>query len=264
MTSGRIIFLASTVLLPAVAWLLTITKAPMILACLVPLSGYLGCLLVGVVLPRLSMFAPVVWHLDASRPEIALTFDDGPEPASTAKVLATLARFDVRATFFVLGEKARAHPETLRNIAAAGHTLSIHGDNHDRLLSFRHPSRIIADLDRARDAIAAATGQQPCLFRPPVGHVSPRTAVAARALGLTLVGCSVRGRDGLAGTSPESVLRRVTVGLRPGAIILLHDAAERGDREPAGVAALPGILDECLRRGLRCVPLGNMVSEQSS
>jgi peptidoglycan/xylan/chitin deacetylase (PgdA/CDA1 family) len=201
------------------------------------------------------MFAPVVLHLDRTRQEIALTFDDGPEATSTREVLSTLAHFDARATFFVLGEKVRVAPEVLREIAEAGHAIGIHGDHHYRLFSLRHPDRIVAELEQARDAVAAVTGNRPTLFRPPVGHVSPRTAAAVRRLGLTLVGWSVRGRDGLASASAEAVQSRVVAGLVPGAVVLLHDAAERGDRVPAGVAALSGILEEAARRGLRCVAI---------
>jgi peptidoglycan/xylan/chitin deacetylase (PgdA/CDA1 family) len=207
--------------------------------------------------PRLAMFAPALLRMDGTRSEIALTFDDGPNPASTREVLATLSHFDARATFFVLGEKVRAAPDVLREIANAGHAIGIHGDTHDRLFSLRHPSRIMADIESARSAVAKITGQRPSLFRPPLGHISPRTAVAVRRLGLTLVGWSVRARDGLAGTTAETVRRRVLAGLKPGAIVLLHDAAEQGERTPAGVVALPTILEEAARRGLRCVALSH-------
>jgi len=219
------------------------------------LGAYVALILAGVLIPQLAMFAPVLLRLPRARQEIALTFDDGPSPASTREVLAQLARFDARATFFVLGEKVRAAPEVLREIAHAGHAIGIHGDWHDRLFSLRHPKRMVADIERAQAAVAALTGKRPTLFRPPIGHVSPRTAAAARRLGLTLVGWSVRGRDGLAGATTEAVQRRVVAGLRPGAIILLHDAAEGGQRAPAGVAALPAILEEAARRGLRCVSI---------
>jgi peptidoglycan/xylan/chitin deacetylase (PgdA/CDA1 family) len=253
MSAGRSLFLVSTLVLVATAAVLAVLGARGLV--LIALGGYAVVLLAGVMIPQLAMFAPVILRLDSTHQEIALTFDDGPRPASTREVLATLARFDARATFFVLGEKVRAAPDVLREIADAGHEIGIHGDWHDRLLSLRNPRRIIADIERARDAVAAVIGKRPTLFRPPLGHVSPRTAVAAKRLGLTLVGWSVRSRDGLAGATADTVQRRVTAGLYPGAIILLHDAAERGEREPAGVAALPGILAEATRRGLRCVTI---------
>jgi peptidoglycan-N-acetylglucosamine deacetylase len=255
MSAGRLLFLASTLLLAATAALLPIFGAGTVAWGLVLGCAYFAILLVGVMIPSLTMFAPVLTSMDGRRHEIALTFDDGPSPASTREVLAALSRFDARATFFVLGEKARAAPDVVREIANAGHAIGIHGDTHDRLFSLRHPNRIVADIERARDAVAEIIGRRPSLLRPPLGHVSPRTAVAARRLGMTLVGWRVRARDGLPGTTAEAVRRRVIAGLKPGAIVLLHDAAEQGEQTPAGVAALPAILDEAARRGLRCVSL---------
>jgi peptidoglycan/xylan/chitin deacetylase (PgdA/CDA1 family) len=215
-------------------------------------------------IPRLAMFAPVIWRVPNRRSEVVLTFDDGPSPQSTRQVLATLGSFGAHATFFVLGTKALAAPEVLREIAAAGHEIGVHGDGHDRLLSLRHPDRIASDVERAQGAIAAATGQRPRLFRPPMGHISPRTAVVVRRLGLTLVGWSVRGRDGRSATTAASALRRVVAGLRPGAVVLLHDASERSQCEPAGVAALPAILAETRRRGLRCVSVSQALAQEPS
>ena len=218
----------------------------------------------GVMQPRLAMFAPVVCEGPRVRAEVALTFDDGPHPVATRRVLAVLARVGARATFFVLGAKARQAPEVLREMVAAGHELGIHGDRHDRRLSLRHPDAIVASLERVLAAIASATGERPRLFRPPIGHVSPRTAVAARRLGLTLVGWSTRSRDGRAATTAEQATRRVLAGLRPGAIILMHDAAEHDDREPVAPAALPAILDEIARRGLQCVTLSQLLRPEGS
>ena len=259
MSPGRLLLGAGTVgAAAAVGWLVFSGPPLAWLACAVPVV-YLALLLLGVMDPRLAMFAPVLCRGAASRPEIALTFDDGPHPTSTRKILAALARCDARATFFVLGAKARQAPEVLREIAAAGHDLGIHGDTHDRRLSFRHPDVIAASLERALAAVEIATGTRPQFFRPPIGHVSPRTAVATRKLDLTLVGWSVRSRDGLAATTAEQATRRVLANLRPGAIVLLHDAAERDDREPVAVTALPAILEECARRGFKCVPLSQLL-----
>ena len=257
MSAGRVLLAASTVAAPVLTLVLSLSPVPW-LALSLPVL-YLGVLVAGVMVPRLAMFAPAIFALPSARAEVALTFDDGPDATSTREILAALARFDARATFFVLGARARVAPEVLREITAAGHDIGIHGDTHDRLLSLRHPDRIVADLERALAAVDAATGLRPRWFRPPVGHVSPRTAVAARRLGLVLVGWSVRARDGLASTTAKQATRRVLAGVRPGAIVLLHDAAERGDREPVAVAALPGILEEIARRGLRCVTLSQVL-----
>jgi peptidoglycan/xylan/chitin deacetylase (PgdA/CDA1 family) len=253
------LLVASTLAAPLLAAALACSAGPLRWLALAVPAGYLGMLVAGVMIPGLAMFAPVLRRGSFSRPEVALTFDDGPDPTSTRKILATLARFDAHATFFVLGAKARLTPEVLAEIAAAGHDIGIHGDTHDRWLSLRQPHVIAASLEAALTAVETTTRTRPRLFRPPIGHVSPRTAAAAQGLGLTLVGWSVRSRDGLAATTAEQAAHRVLAGLRPGAIVLLHDAAEHGDREPVSVAALPGILDGCARRDLKCVTLSQLV-----
>jgi peptidoglycan/xylan/chitin deacetylase (PgdA/CDA1 family) len=260
MSLGRTLLLGSTLIVAVMATALLSDALPVWLG-IGLLFCYCAVILAGVMIPQLAMFAPVLWRIRHGRPEVVLTFDDGPSPESTRKVLAALSRCAAHATFFVLGGKALAEPQVLREIAAAGHEIGIHGDRHDRLLSLRHPDRIASDLERVQAAVATATGQRARFFRPPVGHISPRTAVAARRLGLTLVGWSVRGRDGLAGTTADSAFRRVAAGLHPGAIVLLHDASERGQYQPAGVEALPAILEEARRRGLRCVSLSQALAQ---
>jgi len=255
MTSGRALFVASTVAVAGAAGMIAFLGAPAMIPAAGGALAYAAIILWGVLDQRLAMFAPVLVRLPNAGNAIALTFDDGPSPTTTRAVLDTLARFGAHATFFVLGEKVRAAPDVLRDIARAGHTIGIHGDRHDRLLSLRSPRHIVSELERARASVAEIIGKKPCLFRPPVGHVSPRTAVAAKQLGLTIVGWSVRGRDGLSSTTVGDVERRVCAGLRAGAIILLHDAAEHGDHAPAGIAALPAILEHAARAGLRCAAL---------
>lgn len=261
MSMGRKAFLAATALLPGAALLLAVLWPAWLWWMLPGLVAYLAFVLLGVMVPGLAMFAPVLSRVAGVTEAIALTFDDGPNPQSTRKVLATLAQFGAQGTFFVLGAKVRQCPEVLRAIADAGHDIGVHGDVHDRLLSLRHPKRIADEIVRAMDTIERTVGRRPRLFRPPVGHVSPRTAQAAHRLGLVLVGWTVRARDGLASTSPHLAQQRIVQGLRPGAIVLLHDASEDESHEPAGVAALPGILAEAQRRGLRCLTLSNLLSE---
>ena len=207
----------------------------------------------GVLLPGLSVFGDVVARGPRSRPEVALTFDDGPHPETTRRVLAILSEHGVRATFFVLGEKARAHPDVVREIVAAGHALGLHGYTHDRLYSLRSAVRLEADLERARAAVEEAAGVRCTLFRPPVGFVSYAVALAAERTGLTLVGFTARTRDASPRAEPAAVLARATRALDNGAILVLHDAAEAGHRAPASVSVLGELCAELARRGLRPV-----------
>jgi peptidoglycan/xylan/chitin deacetylase (PgdA/CDA1 family) len=184
---------------------------------------------------------------------VALTFDDGPSPATTPRVLETLREHGVKATFFVLGTKAEAHPELVRDIVRAGHAVGVHGHTHPWSYSLRSTRFVLRDLERACAAIERACGVRPTLFRPPVGFVGPGVARGAERAGLTLVGFSARTRDGLASAKPEAVLARASAALEPGAILVLHDAAEEGDRVPASSSVLGEILGRLHARGLVAV-----------
>jgi peptidoglycan-N-acetylglucosamine deacetylase len=186
---------------------------------------------------------------------VALTFDDGPHPRWTRTVLERLATRGVRATFFVVGWKAEKYPEVVRAIVDAGHSLGLHSYGHDRLFALRGSRRVREDLERGIAVLETITGRRPVLFRPPIGHTNPTIARVADSLDLTVVGWSIAGRDGLASARPRDVIARVRRDLRDGAIVLLHDAPERGDREPAALAALSPILDAIEAEGLDPVPL---------
>jgi peptidoglycan-N-acetylglucosamine deacetylase len=223
--------------------------------------GYAALITWGVLSPSLEMFAEVVWRGPEGARGVALTFDDGPHPASTRAVLETLERAGAKATFFVIGEKAMRHPELVREIASRGHLVGVHGDRHDRALSFRSLERVRADLVRVVDVVTQATGERPRFYRPPVGQTNPRIARAAKELGLTIVGWSLRGRDGIR-ARPERVVARVVPKLRDGAIVLLHDAAEKDDRKPAAPDALPRILDALHARNIPAVRIDAWLEEK--
>lgn len=214
----------------------------------------------GVVFPSLEMYGPVVFRGPEGSARVALTFDDGPHPVTTRRVLEALAPTRHRATFFVLGEKVRRHPDVVREIHAGGHTLGIHGDCHDRWHSFRMTWTVRDGIGRARDAVEAATGTRPRFFRPPLGHTSLTTVRGARRAGVTLVGWSSRGYDGIRRRSPDAVVKRVARTLSDGAIIMLHDASEHDDFEPASVRALPRLVALLDERGLASVGLDALLA----
>lgn len=216
----------------------------------VALGGYLALILCGVLILRLGMFVDVLWRGPVDARGVALTFDDGPSPATTPKVLEQLEAAGVKATFFVIGRKVKLYPELVRAIVAGGHAVGVHGYDHDRLFSLRTPESIRLDLARAIEVITAASGEAPTLFRPPIGHTTPRIAGALEAFDFTVVGWSVRGLDGLAGARADRVAARIVPHLKDGAIVLLHDAAENEDFTPASLAALPKILAAMARKNL--------------
>jgi peptidoglycan/xylan/chitin deacetylase (PgdA/CDA1 family) len=225
------------------------------------LIGYVGLFAAGIVEPRLEMFGDIVWRGRAGSKRVALTFDDGPHPVTTRKVLGLLAARGQRATFFVLGHKVLLFPDVVQEIHAAGHTLGVHGHAHPWLYALKSPSSVAQDIVRAQDAVEVAAGVRPVLFRPPIGRVSPRVAAGARRAGVTTVGWTVRGLDGVRRTRIEDVVRRVERKLADGAIVLLHDAAENDDYEPAGVRSLELLLDLIERRGLRLVSVEEFIAD---
>jgi peptidoglycan/xylan/chitin deacetylase (PgdA/CDA1 family) len=126
------------------------------------------------------------------------------------------------------------------------------------------PWTVRDQLVRAGDAVEAATGARPRFFRPPLGHTSVTTVPGVRRAGLTLVGWSSRGLDGLRGRTAEACLARVRRTLDDGAIVMLHDAAEYDDFEPAAVRALPQLLALLDERGLTSVGLDSLLGEPAA
>jgi peptidoglycan-N-acetylglucosamine deacetylase len=216
----------------------------------------------GVLMPSLHVFGEALCRAPSGRGEVALTFDDGPHPETTRRVLETLSAVSAKATFFVLGEKAERYPDVVREIVAAGHEVALHGYSHDRAYSLRSVRRLRGDIERGVAALAAC-GAVPALFRPPIGLISHTVALAAESAGLRLAGHSTRGLDGREGADPAAVLRRVTTGLVDGAVLLLHDAAEREGHEPASLSVLSALLDETKRRGLRPVTMSGLFAGRS-
>jgi peptidoglycan/xylan/chitin deacetylase (PgdA/CDA1 family) len=225
-----------------------------LLPLLLGLGGYFVLGTAGVFWPERGMYGSTLWH-GPRAPEIALTFDDGPSPDTTPRVLELLTAAGVQATFFLVGRKALQHPQLVREIAAAGHELGLHGFEHDRLFSLRSPSHVLQDIRRTQAALAAAGVPEPKLFRPPIGFISHLTVSGARRAGVTLVGCSARAFDGFRTASTERVAARLTRAVQGGALLALHDAAERDDYVPASIAALPKVLSTLRERQLRAVTL---------
>jgi peptidoglycan-N-acetylglucosamine deacetylase len=233
-----------------------VATAPPLLPTLFGLGGYLALGTAGVFWPERGMYGRTLWHGPRTRPELALTFDDGPSPLTTPRVLSQLAAAGVRATFFLVGKKAAQHPALVRDIVQAGHEVGLHGFEHDRLFSLRSPGHVARDVLRAQAVLQQAGAPLPTLFRPPIGFVSHFTVNGARRAGVTLVGCSARALDGFRGASASKVAERLIRALEPGALLAMHDASEYDDYTPASIDALPRLLSALRERELTPVTLG--------
>lgn len=261
MPPGRVaIYAATLAVLGMTAWTALVGPPPLGWAIVAGL-GYVALVLTGVLDLRWRVFVDAVTRGPRGARGVALTFDDGPDPTWTPRILEALAAHDAKATFFVIGHKVEAHPEVVRAILDAGHAVGLHSYAHDRLFSLRTERTVRQDLVRGLEAIEKVTGTRPTLFRPPIGHTNPIIARVADALDLTVVGWTVSGRDGVASAEVPDVIARVRRDLRDGIIVALHDAPERGDREPAAVGALRPILDTLAAERIDVVPLAAWISE---
>jgi len=200
-----------------------------------------------------------VWRAPrAAGRRIALTFDDGPDPVFTPRVLDILAARGVRASFFLVGERAARAPATVRAIAAAGHEIGSHGWSH-RSLWLCGPARTDAEIARARVTLGELSGRAPALFRPPWGMVNAAMFRALRRHQQRCVFWSIQP-EGLRPAPADVQVARVLRRAHPGAIVDLHDA--EGTREaPARLCeALPAMIDGLAAAGYGFGTVGELLA----
>lgn len=195
----------------------------------------------------------VVWRVRTSQPLVALSFDDGPDPVHTPRVLEILERHGATATFFLIGERAEAHPELVLRIKSAGHETGNHC--FTKTHTYRHSdAEFLGLLDRTERA--AGISGSPKLFRPPGGVTRPRHLWLARQRGYSCVLGSAYPYDG--GHPPVAYIEwLVEKNLAPGTIVILHDGIPDPSRS---IAALPHILEAGRARGLRFVSVGELMA----
>ncbi|HUP30542.1 MAG TPA: polysaccharide deacetylase family protein [Usitatibacter sp.] len=209
-----------------------------------PRSNWLG--------PNLSRLPPAA----TARSEIALTFDDGPEPEVTPRVLDLLDARGARGTFFCIANQARRHPELCREIARRGHAVENHSRSHLPTFAFLGPRGIRRELAEAQATLTELSGRAPRFFRPPAGIRSPLLDPVLHQSGLTLVSWTRRGYD-TQRSNAAGVTSRLSRDLAAGDILLLHDGHSARTRAgvPVVLEVLPRILDAAHALGLRPVTL---------
>jgi peptidoglycan-N-acetylglucosamine deacetylase len=184
-------------------------------------------------------------------PGVALTFDDGPSPLYTPRVLSVLRRLDAPASFFVVGYLADARPDLVRAELAAGMEVGNHTYNHPEVPPFNELPVLLRDAEiRLGAESIRRAGGDPSLLRPPAGSYSAAVARAAARERERVVLWSVDPGDWQQGVTAREIAQRVLAAVRPGSIVILHDGG--GDRS-ATVAALPAIVNGIRRRGLPLV-----------
>jgi peptidoglycan/xylan/chitin deacetylase (PgdA/CDA1 family) len=211
--------------------------------------------LIACLLPRLSWVGANMTRLPQEMAEqglVALTFDDGPDPEVTPRVLEILEQHGDSATFFCVGVRAERHPDLVAKIVEHGHRVENHSYRHPNLFSFLPPSDMAADLEQSQQVLAETSGQRPTYFRAPAGIRNPWVDPLLHRFGLRLVSWTRRGFD-TADRDPSRVARRLTRSVAAGDILLLHDgrAARTAENQPVVLDALPLVIDALRAKGLR-------------
>lgn len=189
-------------------------------------------------------------YFQTSRREVWLTIDDGPDPDDTPRILQLLAGHESRATFFVIGENARAHPNLIKAVCDAGHEIGHHTHTHPSGSFWcASPHRLARELDESL-SVLHGIGVTPTRFRPPVGIKNLWLARALAKRAMVCVGWSARGLELRQGDA-RAIASRVLRNVRPGSILLLHE----GPRLPAAVRveAIRETLVQLHQAGYRCV-----------
>jgi peptidoglycan/xylan/chitin deacetylase (PgdA/CDA1 family) len=215
-------------------------------------------------LPRSTWLGPNWSRLPAdaaARHEVALTFDDGPDPEVTPTVLDILDRYGAQANFFCIGEKAQRYPELCRDMVRRGHAVENHSQHHWWYFSLLGLRGMAREIEAANDALAAITGQRPLFFRPTAGLRSPLFDLVLSHCRLRLASWTRRAFDTREGNA-DVVVARLSRDLKGGDILLLHDgnAARTAAGVPVILAVLPPVLDAIGAARLNCVTLRSLIS----
>lgn len=221
-------------------------------------------------LPFLLLFLLMVWGASNIRSNffmaatckgqtnekaVALTFDDGPDPEVTPRILEILRRENLQATFFVIGHKAEQHASLIQQMKDNGHIIANHSFSHSKMIDLNLEAGWLQELRRTSELIKNTTGMRPLWFRPPYGVTTPHLASAVRKEGLHVIGWSIRTMDTTSASTSQIMENRVGT-LQNGDILLLHDDRRRTPQ------LLEEILKKCRQSGFKIAELPRLINKQ--
>lgn len=194
--------------------------------------------------------------------EIALTFDDVPDPRFTPQILDILKQKNVHATFFVVGSRARKHPGLVKRMQSEGHAIGNHSYNHALFGKLSLPE-FTSQIERTNQVISSITGIRPRLIRPPYGDINEEQLKWARQHNYKVVNWNVDSLD-WKGLGKEEVKRNILSASGPGAIVLQHAGGGTGSDLSGTIEALPEVIDELRAKGYSFVTLPEMLQVKES
>ena len=214
---------------------------------------FLACLAWGAASIHSGMFIRAICKGDPGNARVALTFDDGPHPEATPKILDFLESEGIKATFFLRGDAISGQEALVRKLHRSGHTLGNHSYHHRSFFPLMSPGRIADEIRSTSSLLEEITGERVRYFRPPFGVSNPRIARGLRNSGLEVIGWSIRSFD-TRNEDPARVIRRIGAKLEAGSVILLHD-------QSAHILEILELLIPLIReRGLTCVNMDKLLN----
>jgi peptidoglycan/xylan/chitin deacetylase (PgdA/CDA1 family) len=247
--TGLVAFLLATILFVVDGWLAVI-----------PLAGFLLLCLAAPFFPRSGFYLPVISRGDSGKKAVAITFDDGPDPLTTPLLLKLLLKRQIKATFFVTGEKAAAHPELVKELVRQGHLVGNHSYKHSYRMLFKTCPSIVEDIEAAQN-VFNDFGIRPLAFRPPAGITSPGLRSALLKTGMYLVNFSCRPLDG-GNRRISNIAKKILIRIRPDDIVLLHDNRPPDEGLiPIWLNEIENLLAGIETQGLLVLPLSELIGK---
>ena len=187
---------------------------------------------------------------------VALTFDDGPDPIYTPRILNILEENNIKATFFLIGSNIETYPELVKRIYEEGHIIGNHTFSHSPSYTLWKSNKIYEDIRKTNDIIYKITGKFPFFFRPPFGVTNPliRRAVNNR---FVCIGWNIRSYDTLKFLKRTSISKRIIRNIKSGDIVLLHDNREGSD------ILLESVIEGIKKKGIEIVPLNRLINKNA-
>ncbi len=224
----------------------------------VPLLLFVAVCMAAPFLPQFGFFLPIISRGNSGQKAVSITFDDGPDPLTTEPLLALLNKHGVKATFFIVGKKAAAHPQLVQKILAEGHLLGNHSYSHDNFCMLKSRKRLFREITAAQE-VFAQFGVKTLAFRPPVGITNPRLWGVLQDLGMVTVNFSCRGMD-FGNRRLKGLSGRILRHLRNNHIIALHDVMLKGrERLSEWLDEIDRVLQGIKERGMRVLPLSELI-----
>jgi len=226
----------------------------------IPLAGFLSLCLAAPFFPEFGFYLPVISKGASGKKAVSITFDDGPDPLTTPLLLNLLLKRQIKATFFVTGQKAAAHPELIKEMLRQGHSVGNHSYKHSYWMLFRTCLSVVADIEAAQK-VFNDFGIRPLAFRPPAGITSPRLRSALLKTGLYLVNFSCRPLDG-GNRRINNMAQKILKRIRPDDIVLLHDNRPLDEGLiPAWLNEIELLLTGIETRDLKVLPLSELIGK---